>query len=59
MDKYIVIKADRIQDLEREVGDLLLTDNKWDIPLSLHGNLIVTPNRGDNSFTYHQVLIKR
>jgi len=59
MDKYIVVKADRIQDLEREVGDLLLADNKWDIPLSLHGNLIVTPNRGDNSFTYHQVLIKR
>jgi len=59
MEKYIVIKADRIQDLEREVNDKITLDNKWDQPLTLHGNLIVTPNRGDNSFTYHQVLIKR
>jgi len=57
MEKYIVVKADRIQDLEREV-DSLITDNKWDIPLTIHGNLIVTP-KDNNSFTYHQVLVKR
>jgi len=56
MEKYIVVKADRIQDLEREV-DSFIADKTW-ATFSVHGNLIVTP-KDDNSFTYHQVLIQR